>query len=267
MRRNVPRLPKVSIVLAFCGALAFGQSQPNVKQESKNSSCSNIVALAGNVDVNCSALSPDQQRVIDGIPAILHKILKYQTDPSVVMKKLDDIRSGVDQIREQETFSGFLTPGNDPVPYNACGGNVPSGATLVIVGNSASYSTWSPSTVIEINDDKMLVMEKIGGRVAISAKLFSSDGKMVAELIKNQFFINPNNYFRKEVASDGHSLTVYDQGGLQVLNVRFINENTVAFLGIIRHPSRDVEISTSRDFFANGMCAGQTEIAFHFGVK
>jgi uncharacterized membrane protein len=69
----------------------FGQTKPNVTQQAKNARCSNIVALAGNVNIKCSALTPEQRKLIEGIPAVLNKILANQLDPSAVMAKLDEI--------------------------------------------------------------------------------------------------------------------------------------------------------------------------------
>jgi hypothetical protein len=82
-----------ALILASGGLSAFGQSTatPSVTQDAKNSSCSNIVALAGNVEVNCSSLTPAQKKLIESIPGLLHKIIADQLDPQVVMTKLDEI--------------------------------------------------------------------------------------------------------------------------------------------------------------------------------
>jgi len=127
---------------------------------------------------------------------------------------------------------------------------------LVILGNSASWGTSFPQTIIRIGNDKMLTMDEIAGRITLSGKFFSRDGKIVAELKDNEFYINPNNYFRKK-RPDTHSLVVYDQEGTEILKVRFINPHTIKFTGIIRHPLATVVISETEGLFRNTICTGE----------
>lgn len=161
-------------------------------------------------------------------------------------------------------YSGLLIPADEPTPPNPCR-NVPAGATLVLLGNSASYGTSFPQTIIQIRSDKMLVMDKIKGQIAVSALLYSEDGRIVAQIKNNEFFINPNNYFRKE-RPDLHTLIVYDQNGTEVLNVRFINDTTIRFSGVIRHPTRTVLVSDKAGLFANTICTGEAGVA-HFSFQ
>lgn len=76
------------IILALHGPIT---AQTSIKQESKGGACSNIVALVGNVSLNCTDLSATEKRIIDSIPALLKKILASQLDPDAVMAKLDEI--------------------------------------------------------------------------------------------------------------------------------------------------------------------------------
>lgn len=231
-------------------------------QATSNAPCTVANTGSGNkIQITCGMDKEQGQKLL----VILNKILNEHLDLNAVIAKLDDIQSGVDQVRREGQTSGLLSPADEPTPENACSGFMPAASTLVLLGNSASFATRSPSTVIEIGNERMLVMERIGGRIAISAKLFSSDGRIVAQLERNQFYINPNNFFRKEISSDGHSLVVFDQVGVEVLNVKFVNPTTVVFRGVIRHPSRNLEISSVRGPFANGMCSGDNQGAgFHF---
>lgn len=89
-------------------------AQPTVKQDSKNSPCSNIVALSGTLTVNCSSLTPAQKRIIEGIPALLNKILANQLDPSAVMDKLDEILRHVNPNLPSKAYfcnGGYRTQG------------------------------------------------------------------------------------------------------------------------------------------------------------
>jgi hypothetical protein len=86
-------LPIISVVLclALSAISAYGQNPPGVEQKSDKSACSNIVALAGNISVNCSSLTPEQKIALERIPAILNKILANELDANLVMKKLDEM--------------------------------------------------------------------------------------------------------------------------------------------------------------------------------
>ena len=49
---------------------------------------------------------------------------------------------------------------------------------------------------------------------------------MIAEIVDNRFYINPNNFFRIE-KPDSHSLLVYDLNNKKVIDIRYINSHTV----------------------------------------
>lgn len=52
--RKLSRLPnvKIALLLAFVVTVAQSQTTPSVQQKSEKSTCSNIVALAGDVKIN-----------------------------------------------------------------------------------------------------------------------------------------------------------------------------------------------------------------------
>lgn len=169
-------------------------------------------------------------------------------------------------IAQETDFSGLLSPANELIPKNPCG-TIPKEATLVFLGNSASYAESSfPQTIVQIGQDKMLTVDKIDGGIVINATLYSSDKKVIVQLRNNEFFINPNNFFRKE-RPDRHSLIVFDQHGVEVLNVRFLNEKAIRFSGLIRHPHMDLLISDKAGPFANSVCTQVTGGGAHFAFK
>ena len=85
------RSPKLLALFLITAASTFGQGVPSVQQHADRSRCSNIVALAGNVNLNCSSLTPAQKKTLDSIPALLNKILANQMDSDAIMQKLDEI--------------------------------------------------------------------------------------------------------------------------------------------------------------------------------
>ena len=124
---------------------------------STSGSCSPIAPNnSGNITIQCPGMSADQAKKM---AAILNKILANQLDPDAVMKMLESTGKSVEEIHKQEEFSGLLTPGDEPTPPNACD-RAPKrpGAMLVILGNSAALDNESPSTIIRINGEPILVM-------------------------------------------------------------------------------------------------------------
>ena len=132
---------------------------------------------------------------------------------------------------------GVLLPGNEPTPPNPCQkrGEIPSDAVILLMGNQAIYNSTFPHTVLEMSGRNMLSIDKIGMGMTITADVFSADGRIIAELVNNDFYVNPNNYFK--VKHDANSLIVHDQEKNEVLNVRYLNPSTIKIKGIFRYPN------------------------------
>jgi hypothetical protein len=99
-RRVLLRALEVILALLATVIYGFSQTPPKIIQEAKDTTCSNIVALAGNVNIKCSSLTPAQKRLIESIPALLNKIISNQLDPDIVMAKLDEIQKGVEEVKK-----------------------------------------------------------------------------------------------------------------------------------------------------------------------
>jgi hypothetical protein len=116
LRNALQRSLRTSLTLIVASIPGLSQTPSNIKQEAKDSACSNIVALAGNVNINCFSLTPAQRKLIEGMPAVLNKILANELDPSAVMEKLDEILHEVNPNAPKitYTFEGFkrvISPG------------------------------------------------------------------------------------------------------------------------------------------------------------
>jgi hypothetical protein len=138
---------------------------------------------------------------------------------------------------EETATHGLLIPANDPDPPNPCP-QIPPNALKLFLGSSAAWTTSGRMTVLQIAEEPIISIRQIGSELAVSAKVYSDDGRIVAELVDNEFHVNPNNYFRTE-RKDRHSLLVYDQRSQLVLNVRFLNPSTVRVTGIFNYPRRE----------------------------
>jgi hypothetical protein len=137
------------------------------------------------------------------------------------------------ELEEPETH-GVLLPANDPSPLSPCG-KIPSDAITLFLGNSAVFNNVFPHTVLMVHGESILSIGKIGPGMTVSAKVFSADGRIIAAIVDNEFFINPNNFFRRE-RPDKSTLVVFDQGDREVLRVRYLNPSAIKILGIFNFP-------------------------------
>jgi hypothetical protein len=72
--------------------------------------------------------------------------------------------------------------------------------------------------------------------LVVSAMVYSLDGKIVAEIIDNNWVINPNNYFRKNF--DSHALEVIDQYNIPMLQIDYLAPDEVRIGGLFRAEDR-----------------------------
>jgi len=137
----------------------------------------------------------------------------------------------------EEKLQGFLTPANEPSPAIPCG-KVPDNTVVLFLGNSAAFTDSFPHTVLRRAGENLLTIERTPQGITLNAKVFSFDGRIVAQIIKNAFYINPNNYFRSE-RPDRHTIAVYDQQTHMVLKVRYVNPKAILILGVFHHPGHE----------------------------
>jgi hypothetical protein len=82
----------ISILLLFYCLCSNASGQPStVQQRAEKSNCANIVALTGNVNLNCSNLTSAQKKAISNIPAILQMALENKDYLEYIKNKLDEI--------------------------------------------------------------------------------------------------------------------------------------------------------------------------------
>lgn len=164
---------------------------------------------------------------------------------------------------ELRSLRGSLIPANDPLPPNSCG-EIPEGALVLFLGGVTSYTTRFPHTVIEINDSPRLIIDRDqNANVSVSVDIFGSDGKIIAELKKNEFIVNENNHFKIE-RRDRSSLSVYDSFKNEVLSVRYLNKKAIWINAILRYPDSGPVIL--RGPGGGGICAaesGRADIAIN----
>jgi hypothetical protein len=114
------------------------------------------------------------------------------------------------------------------------------------------------------------VAEKDGG-LLVSAKVFDRDGKIIAKIIDNEFFLNRNNMFRAD-RPDKSTLEVFDQYDKRVLFVRYLNKRAIAIFGEFYHPDAGRISINEKAVVRNGMavsnsCLGNFDVLFDMPDK
>jgi hypothetical protein len=137
------------------------------------------------------------------------------------------------QINMLDVLEGLLVPGNEPDPPIPC--RIPDSALKVYLGSNISWTTSDQANVLTMRGDTVLSIRRVKNGLAVFAKVLSDDGRIIAEIVDNRFYINSNNFLRME-HPDSHSLAVYDRKGNKVLGVEFLNPRSVRVLGEFRVP-------------------------------
>lgn len=128
---------------------------------------------------------------------------------------------------ELSLLEGKLYPANEAIPENDCEGLINKDSLMMFMGPFIAVSNKFPTTIVEINDYPFLSMDKHeDGSLAISMEIRSDDGRIIVQVVRGMFTINPNNYIRK-ARKDRSSLEVTDQYGQRVLNARFFNPRAI----------------------------------------
>lgn len=154
-----------------------------------------------------------------------------------------------EKVFSETATSGLLRPASEPTPPTPCS-SIPKDAIILLLGDSASWTTASHHTVLKVDGEDLLSIDRKNSGIAVSAKIYSRDRKLVAEIIDNEFNINPSNYFRRE-RPDRHTLVVFDQQGQRVLYVRHINSSAIKVLGTFYSARNIVRINENEVMLPN----------------
>ena len=140
----------------------------------------------------------------------------------------------IEAAKRLSTFSGTLVAANDPfIP--ACNG-ASGDEAIILVGTAAyKFARW-PATLLSVKGQKRIVLDRDqNSRITFTADVFSSDGKILASLLKNTFNVNKNNIFRIERPDDS-TLKVIDQWNETALLIRYLNLRQLRFDAKLYYP-------------------------------
>jgi hypothetical protein len=135
---------------------------------------------------------------------------------------------------------GYLFPANLPGPPDTCAAlalsgvqapPIPADAMRIFFGNSEAFSTESRFIVLKTGTDESLVLQKTESGMSVSAKVRGPDGRVEAEIVDNDFFINSRNSFQIKKARTS-SLVVNNDHGQPILDIEFLNPRVIKILGV-----------------------------------
>jgi hypothetical protein len=110
------------------------------------------------------------------------------------------------------------------------------------------------------------------GGLAVDARVFSSDRRIVADIEKNTFTVNPNNYFKIK-RPDKSTFVVYNQQDEVSLSVDFVAPNYMVVNRTFYHPNiRSPLVATSDAVKIGGLTIGgafsyNDRVLFQFGAQ
>jgi hypothetical protein len=128
---------------------------------------------------------------------------------------------------------------------------IPPDALRIFFGDSEGYSLEQRFIVWKIGDEETLVLQRTQSGMFVSAKVRGPDGKLLANIVNNEFFVNLRGQYHM-VSPQPSSLIVYDNSHEEVLNVEFLSPRVIKILGKFFGPNGDsIAISQERQVFTS----------------
>jgi hypothetical protein len=104
--------------------------------------------------------------------------------------------------------------------------------------------------VLTIGSEEVLALQKTESGMSVSAKVRGPDGQLEAQIVDNEFFINPRNSFRLQRGTS--SLSVFNPQGSRILDVEFLNPHVIKILGTFFGPSgEEIKIEEDEQLYAS----------------
>jgi hypothetical protein len=144
------------------------------------------------------------------------------------IQSLDKSGSTVAETSAASVDPTVITPDSKPRPELSW--NIPENKFLLLFGgDSVAWGTNLPITLIKQRGEPLFVLNKESKGMSVSAKFFSADGKIVAEIDRNQIHENPKNFWRSEKTR--HRLVIFNDEAKVVFDLEYLNPKTVKILG------------------------------------
>ena len=120
---------------------------------------------------------------------------------------------------------------------------IPDDELVARVGGSTMHSKGKSFVAVRWADEDVVTVHSTGDGLTISARVYSADGRIVADIENNEFTVNPNNYFKIK-RPDRSTLVVYNQTDEECLNVKYVATRYLTITGIFYKPGRGKLVMT-----------------------
>lgn len=130
-----------------------------------------------------------------------------------------------------------ITPGSDPDPKMSCPfAPTDKNKLKIFVGSNVCSPAEGVDVlpVLEIAGESLIALKRRGNALFVSARVFSSDGRIIAKVEDNKLRVNERHkdFFYVEKKGLPHEFAVFDQTDTRVLLVRFVNSRAIHVEGI-----------------------------------
>ena len=178
---------------------------------------------------------------------------------------VDHINSYSSQVYLSENPTG-LVPDDLPSPSNIC----PGGNTItLLLGNNSFGSSVFPYTAVQVANEPVITIDRgTDNTIYVSANVRSPEGYLLARITDNKILILPQ-HATLSPRLNLHELSVLDEYGNVVLDVYYMNKNTIRITGIINSNGHAITVTsdgmsvdnTGDEFDSNTICGG------HIGLE
>jgi hypothetical protein len=125
--------------------------------------------------------------------------------------------------KELQALHGTLFAGSEPTPVNPCSQFVGKDQFVLDFTSDLVAPKSFPFPVLAVKHEPVLVLDRsTSGVISLSLTIRGPDGRLIVELTKNEFTVNPNNIFSMKRDSRSR-LVVRDQYGGVVLDADYLN--------------------------------------------
>jgi hypothetical protein len=131
--------------------------------------------------------------------------------------------------RSEPDNANVITPDSKPRPFFNRNFKAPDDKFLLILGDFLAWKTELPMIVLMQREEPLITLNKEPRGMSLSAKFFNANGKIVAEIDRNEIHPNPVNFWRLKKTE--HRVTIFDDEAKVVVDVQYLNPKTVKILG------------------------------------
>lgn len=159
-------------------------------------------------------------------------------------------------------LQNVLIPADEPTPPNPCSTHISpaENGLFIMTGQTTSYVDRFPHTVISVDEQPRLTVNRKDKNAQISLDVFGPDGKIIANLDDDGFTVRQGSFFKFR-RNDESSLRIVDEYNEEVLNVHYVNPHVIWLNAILRYQGSEPVIF--RGSAGGGICtahAGKSEI-------